>query len=292
MEPVGQINVLKGGYAMKHTKKLAASTLALAVVIGGGIWSGQFANAATATKQLTQNVKELGGHFGKKGGGFKEITNNAEIATLLGVTADELKTQLEAGKTLAAIAAEKGVAIQKLTDLISKTMTTKLDKELADGKLTQTEYDKRKAELADRATKMVNGELGPKEGGHRGHGGGFLEGNAEIATLLGVTADELKTQLEAGKTLAAIAAEKGVAVQKLTDLISKTMTTKLDKELADGKLTQTEYDKRKAELADRATKIVNGELGPQQGGRGKHGHDDEEESADSSADTANSATNT
>jgi LysM repeat protein len=289
MESVGQINVLKGGYAMKHTKKLAASTLALAVVIGGGIWSGQFANAATATKQLTQNVKELGGHFGKKGGGFKEITNSAEIATLLGLTADELTTQLKAGKTLAAIAAEKGVAVQKLTDLISKTMTAKLDKELADGKITQTEYDKRKADLADRATKIVNGELGPKQGG-RGHGGGFMADNAEIATLLGVTADELKTQLEAGKTLAAIAGEKGVAVQKLTDLISKTMTAKLDKELADGKITQTEYDKRKADLADRATKIVNGELGPKQGGRGKHGHDDDEESADSATDTANSET--
>ncbi|MNI87034.1 hypothetical protein D3C73_1441860 [compost metagenome] len=43
-----------------------------------------------------------------------------------------------------------------------KALTTELDARLADGKLTQEQYDKCKANLTDRVTKLVNGELGPK----------------------------------------------------------------------------------------------------------------------------------
>ena len=59
--------------------------------------------------------------------------------------------------------------------------------------------------------------------GHGGFGGGFGGGRGAdltaAATALGVTSDALKTELQAGKTIADVAKEKGVDVQKVIDAL-------------------------------------------------------------------------
>jgi hypothetical protein len=147
--------------------------------------------------------------------------------------------------------------------------------------LTQEQADKRKTELTDNATKFVNGELGGKGGFPGGFKGGMHEGRGgfgfgisdELATLLGTTKDELATAIKSGKTLAAIAGEKGVAVDSVVSLLVKTQSEQLDKLVTDGTLTQEQADKRKTDLTNNATKIVNGELGIKRGfpGGGKGG---------------------
>ncbi|MCU1386678.1 MAG: hypothetical protein JWL72_16 [Ilumatobacteraceae bacterium] len=80
------------------------------------------------------------------------------------------------------------------------------------------------------------GGRGPGFGGGRGgFGGGFglAEGLDAAATALGVTSDELKTDLEAGKTIADIAKDKGVDVQKVIDAIVAVETTELTKLVTD-----------------------------------------------------------
>ncbi|SFB52618.1 Short C-terminal domain-containing protein [Cohnella sp. OV330] len=297
----------------KKHKKLAVTSLALAVAVFGSAVSvgSAFAattkttaktaqtQSATSTAQSTQ-VKGDGHH---RGGGFRAGWNSAELAALLNLTEDELKTQLAAGKTLSDIASAQGVDAQKVQDLILSAMTAQLDSRLADGKITQTQYDEQKATLADRAADALTGAFSGKGGGKGGQGGfgggrgGFggldLKDNADIASLLGLTTDELSTQLEAGKSLSDLAGEKGVAVDTVTAKVVTLLAAALDQRLADGKITQTAYDAQKAKLADQATRIVSRTFTGHDGAHGKGGKARSDAAAsDAASGTSASATAT
>jgi hypothetical protein len=68
-------------------------------------------------------------------------------------------------------------------------------------------------------------------GGHGGFGGGQLLETA--ATAIGITADELKTELEAGKSIADVATAKGVDVQTVIDAIVAEQTANITERVAD-----------------------------------------------------------
>jgi hypothetical protein len=112
--------------------------------------------------------------------------------------------------------------------------------------------------------------------GPRGHHG---PGLAAAAEALGMTEDELKTELESGKSIADVAGEKGVDVQTVIDALVADASAHIDQEVTDGHLTADEAAAKKAELNDRITAFVNGEMppggpggpgGPRHGGPGHH----------------------
>lgn len=118
-------------------------------------------------------------------------------------------------------------------------------------------------------------EDGDCAGGFRG-GHGFLHGNLDAAaTALGITAEELRTELEAGKSIADVAGEKGVDVQTVIDALVAAATTKIDEALANGDITQEKADELKTNLVDRITDVVN-RTKPEgfRGGPGRHGPHD------------------
>src|SRR5215468_9609882 len=68
-----------------------------------------------------------------------------------------------------------------------------------------------------------------------------------IASYLGLTEDQLRTQLESGKTLAQIASAQGKSVSGLEDVIYSDAKSHLDEAVAAGKLTS---DQEQSMLAD------------------------------------------
>ena len=94
----------------------------------------------------------------------------------MGLTTSELRTQLDAGKTIAQVATTQGVDVQKVIDTIVSEMKAHLATEVASGKHTQAEVDVRLANLETRVTEMVN-KVRPAHpangrGGRHGHEGG------------------------------------------------------------------------------------------------------------------------
>lgn len=88
------------------------------------------------------------------------------------MTPAELFEELRAGKTIAQVAAERGVDLQAVIDAIVAKQTERLDAAVAEGRLTQEQADERKAGLVDRVTEMVQtvpperpGRRGPRDGG-------------------------------------------------------------------------------------------------------------------------------
>jgi hypothetical protein len=128
---------------------------------------------------MVNNVRPAGGPEGRGHGGPGKGGPKLEtVAKVLGITAEELKTEL-ATKSLADVAAAKGVDITKVTDALVAEFKAHLDEEVASGEHTQAEADAKLAEFKTRVTDMVNNvrPAGGPEGsgqegrGPRGHGG-------------------------------------------------------------------------------------------------------------------------
>ena len=100
----------------------------------------------------------------------------------------------------------------------------------------------------------------------------------ELAAFLGITEDELRTELEAdGATLATVAAAHGQSREALITFLTEQKQASLAERVAAGDLTQEEADAKLAEFTENVDEIVDGSgLG-----RGFHGpRGDGEESGD------------
>lgn len=130
---------------------------------------------------------------------------------------------------------------------------------VSDGTITQEQADKVAETLA---SKMP---AGGGHGGRGGHGGGF-GGLETAATAIGITADELRTQLEAGKSVAQVAEAEGVSTQAVIDALVTAAEEHLAEEVASGEHTQAEADAKLADIEARITEMVETEGLPQRGG--------------------------
>jgi uncharacterized protein (DUF433 family) len=221
---------------------VAGSVIAASVLAGGiggalaftpGQSNPQVSATASAAGLVPQNVSSEGGG---------NLLGTA--ATALGMTEADLRTALGSGKTIAQVAKDKGIDVQKVIDALVAQ---------AKQRLRQAE-----ANLPARITDLVNGKA-PLGGGHRGERGGarFGAGLDEAATALGITPAELRTALESGKTIAQVAKDKGVDVQKVIDALVAAASARIDQAVTAGKLTPAQATTRKAELKDRITTLVN-----------------------------------
>jgi hypothetical protein len=118
------------------------------------------------------------------------------------------------------------------------------------------------------AARPERGE-GHGPGGHGPGRGAMRQGLSAAATALGMTEQELATQLRGGTTLAQVAQERGVDVQVVIDALVAEFKAHLDEEVASGEHTQEEADQKLAKATERLTDMVNN--GRPEGGRGPGG---------------------
>ena len=97
---------------------------------------------------------------------------------------------------------------------------------------------------------------------------------ASIASVLGMTTDEVHTALHSGQSLAEIATAKGIAVQSVVDAVVAEMKSHVASEVASGELTQAEADAKLADVVAKATAIVNGTPGRDMPGRHRGDRDE------------------
>ena len=215
----------------------------------------------------------------------------AEAAKALGMTEAELKTELEAGKSVADVAKAKNIDLDEVIAKLTAAFKAHLDEEVASGKHTQAEADAKLAEFKTRVTEMVNKAGLPMRGGKGGHGPGGHGGKgghgpqkfatATLATTLKLTETELQTELKSGKTIKQIADAQNVDIADVKATLTSDFKAHLDEEVASGEHTQAEADAKLAEFTTRLDDMVNGVRpvggkgghGPGgKGGRGGHGH--------------------
>jgi uncharacterized protein YidB (DUF937 family) len=233
-------------------KRTIASLGAAATVVGGTALVAapalaQDEGATDATEDTTLEAPQE----------QRRHTRFLALTEVLGIDADALHERLHNSETIADIAAEQGVAVDDVIAALLGEAEERLDAAVADERLTQAEAEERLGSIEERITEFVNGEIDFPGPGHHRHGGFGLGAAAE---LLGLDGAELMEQLQAGSTLADIAAEQGISTDELADAMSAPMIERLDQAVADGDLTQAEADERLADLEEKIDDMISGEL--------------------------------
>lgn len=148
------------------------------------------------------------------------------------------------------LASALGTTRDQLTGAFTQARNETADQAVKDGKLTQEQADRLKARQGAGPFGFhgFRGDMGRGDMERGGKMGGFMGGGQTreaIAGALGITTQELDSQLRSGKTLAELAAGKEQAVK---DAIVAAEKTRLDQAVADGKITQAQEDARLEQL--------------------------------------------
>jgi hypothetical protein len=170
------------------------------------------------------------------------LLGGAGLTSLMTSTAGaaDTSTDSSAAATGSATKAKPG---QWMADALEQLVTA--------GTLTQAQAD-----AVTTALEAARPEGGPGGGGPgRGRGG---PGLTVAAKALGVSAADLRTALQSGKTIADVASTRNVDLQTVIDAIVASEKEHLAQAVTAGKLTQAEADERAANASERATNMVNG----------------------------------
>jgi hypothetical protein len=165
-------------------------------------------------------------------------------------------------------AKQLGISPDKLSGALKKALSDRVDAAVAAGRLTQAQGSALKQRIQSSDFPLFDG------GFHHGFGL-FHAGLDAAASYLGVTAAELRTQLEGGKTLAQVAGDRGKSVSGLIDALVADARQKLDQAVSAGRLTKAQETDLLSGIRDRVTALVNGSHpdGPDFRGPGPGGPD-------------------
>ena len=221
----------------------------IAALAGGSVFA--FAVAVSATQAATAagigmpsraDARVAGDHamsLQHRGIGGNVL---ATAATYIGITEAALRTELQAGKSLAEVAVANGKTRDGLIAALSAAAAEAI------------------GTLVDRK------DLGTKPGGSGTPGGPGRPGHVllmksepfEVAsTYLGISRQDLMTRVRAGETLAAIAnATPGKSRDGLVAAIVADGTAKIDAAVTAGTITADQATRLKATLTEQATRMV------------------------------------
>jgi len=257
------------GFASAQVAQRSAAVVAVAEPSGSATKTDPAAPAAPAAGNTSAAAAPTVESEDHKGPG-----KGAEaVATALGITVEELKTELSSGKSIADVAKAKNVDIAKVIAAMTAQMKAHLDEEVASGKHTQAEADAKLAEFTARATEMVNKAGGPQAGQKGGPGGKHGKGGFvtdALATVLKTTSTDLHTQLRSGKSIADVATAQNVDIADVKAVLTSDFKAHLAEEVTSGEHTQVEADARLAEFTANLDTMVN-RVGPA-GGKEGRGH--------------------
>jgi hypothetical protein len=246
-----------------NRKLLGAAAFSLALAGGGvagallgapGTSGAQDDPTSTTADVPTADAMPPDGPGGRGFGGGERLATAAEA---LGISEADLRAALEDGQSIAQVDEAQGVDVQTVIDALVADATARLD-EL-------------EASLPERMTELVNREGLPVHGGPGGPGGPRHElreeGLETAAATIGITADELRTALQDGSSIADVATAHDVDPQAVIDALVAEATARIDQAVADGRLDSDRAEEMKRNLVEHITARVNGER-PLRGGPG------------------------
>ena len=224
----------------------------------------------------------------------------AAASKVLGITEAELKTELEAGKSVADVAKAKNIDLATVKAALLVEAKAHIDAEVAAGKHTAAEGAAKLAEVTSRIDTILTTAGLPARGPHgkggpEGKGGPGKFMSSTLATTLKLTQEELKTQLHSGKSLADVAKAQSVDIADVKAVLTSDFTAHLAEEVTSGEHTQAEADAKLAEFKTNLDTMVNrvgpagGMKGEGRGPGGRHGHGPMGQGAPSAQNTSASA---
>jgi len=150
---------------MTPKQMLTAGAIAGSMVLGAGTGALLFTPALSSAQDTTTTTTESENDLAPRHGNGLGVDLDV-VAKAIGITTEQLRTELQDGKTIAAVATAHDVDPQKVIDAVVAAATKRLDAAVASGDLTQARADELKANLEDHATRLVNETRPPGGPGH------------------------------------------------------------------------------------------------------------------------------
>ncbi len=150
-----------------------------------------------------------------------------------------------------ALAGILGISVDEYDAAVDKAEQQVIDQAVSEGRLTEEQA----AELQSRLDRASAGAGLGKAFGKMDRGMGRVSGvslRSVAAEKLGMELEDLLTELENGKTIAALAEEKGVDTQTIIDAYLAQVKEKLDEKVAGGDITQEQADSQLEKAETRA----------------------------------------
>lgn len=209
---------------------LAAAGVVAGLVIGSLGIAMAASSTSTSSTATTQTPGPGGGGrgFGGRGfghgGGAGDLASS--VATLTGMSVQDVMTQRQAGKSYADIAKAKDVSSDEVVAQALKDATVMYDAMVKIGRMTA---DQEKQALADLKTRLESEVTSTAQfaAGGRGMRGGPGGLASSVASLTGTSVDDVMTQRQAGKSFAEIAKAKGVSASEVVARALKDATANL-----------------------------------------------------------------
>jgi hypothetical protein len=172
------------------------------------------------------------------------------------VAATQSTPQQQSAALVADAAQQLGVSSDKLTSALKQALENQVDAALSAGRITQARADQLKADIESGQLPLLG-----LRGGHGGdHGPGHGADLSTAASYLGLTAGELRTSLESGKSLADVATAQGKSVDGLVAALVDAAKQRLDADVSAGRITDAQRKAMLTDLEARITNLVNGVL--------------------------------
>jgi len=228
---------------MNFRRIVIGATIVILVVLG--------ISAASAQEDAPQ----------RPGIGFiRQIVNILVDET--GLTPQEIRQQVQDGKTLAEIIEANGGDVSAVSEAVLNAATEQIAQAAADGRITQERADRMTENLPDLIERGLNGDLFGNRVGRRP----LRQVSEQI--LVNVTADEtglrpaeILQQLRDGSTLAEIITTNGGSVDETITAAVAAATERINEAVANGNMTQEQADMLTESLQDVYTAAINGEIG-------------------------------
>jgi DNA-binding phage protein len=216
------------GHDMKYIDKMLIAS-GVTLLLTGGVAAAALAPATAdaVIAQLPGGVAIFASH-----GPFGTGNVLATAATYIGIAEADLRTELQTGKTLAEIAVAQGKTRDGLIAALSAEATK---------------------QIATAVDRPGNSFSGPGRGGP---GLRITNDIAAAAAYIGTTEADLRTQLQAGQTLAQIATAAGKTRDGLIAAMVADGNAKIDAALAAGTITAAQAAEKKASLTAHLTAQV------------------------------------
>ncbi len=199
------------------------------------------------------------------GGSVVYAAGSSGSTTGTGSTTTVLAQQAPSEKAdafITALAAKLGISEDALRAALKAVALDKVAQLEADGTITAEQAAEARQRIEDGAAPLFG--FGRPGGDHDrggrvdGRGGPGMHAPADIAGFLGITEQQLRTELEGGSTLAEVAANHGKSRDELKAFLTDGQKTKLAEAVTAGRLTQAQADARLAEFTANLDGMIDG----------------------------------
>ena len=244
---------------MKTTRRIVATT-ASTVMLSLVVANAPISAATDSTTTIPSSIKVSSRH---------SLNTDKVIASALGISVKQLRSEIKSGSTLAEIAAAHGSSAEAISALVKSKLSALVTKAVKAGKIARSRAARVRSSLGATVSGLMNRSVSTSRHGDRPETN--LLSDTVVANLFGITLTQLRTELGTGISILTAATNRGVTEDSLIAALAADATTKIAAAVASGAITQERGDELIAGLPTRISSYIN-RVGPSRGRKSNRRH--------------------